>query len=165
MTTDNNLQFIREKIYQLRSAIMYSMSKGLVKIPNNIVTAIRVDDEGHLWFLAKRPAQYLSECEQCFPARLHFYRKGVNFFLEISGKATIVTNNSFNSNEDTTDTTYAKPVLIKMTMVNIEYAEAGEKKKGRFEIWLEQGYKWLARHIALPRHSKPILAKLHQTSI
>jgi hypothetical protein len=162
MTTDNNLQFIRDKVYQLRSAIMYSMSNELVKMPNNIITAIRVDDEGHLWFLAKRPAQHLSECEQCFPARLHFYRKGVNFFLEVSGKATIVTNNF---SEDSTDTTYDKPVLIKMTMVNIEYAEALEKKKGRFEIWLEQGYKWLARHIALPRHSKPILAKLHQTSI
>src|SRR5687767_7328396 len=122
MTNDNNLQFIRDKVYQLRSAIMYSMSNGLVKIPNHIVTAIRVDDQGHLWFLAKRPAQHLSECEQTFPARLHFYRKGVNFFLEISGKAMIVTNESTQLNENTTDTTYDRPVLIKMTMVNIEYA-------------------------------------------
>ncbi|HYC40400.1 MAG TPA: hypothetical protein VEB63_07905 [Chitinophagaceae bacterium] len=161
MTADRNLQFIRDKIYQLRSAIMYSMSNGLVKIPNNIVTAIRVDDEGHLWFLAKRPSQLLSECEQTFPARLHFYRKGVSFYLEISGKASIVSNEG----PDTTDTTYEKPVLIKMTMVNIEYVEAPERKKNRFEIWLEQGYKWLARHVAFPRQSKPVLAKLHQPSI
>src|SRR6476469_3345757 len=90
MANDLNLQFIREKVYQLRSAIMYSMSNELVKIPNNVVTALRIDEEGQLWFLSKRPAQFVSECEQDFPARLHFYRKGTNFFVEVSGKATIV---------------------------------------------------------------------------
>jgi general stress protein 26 len=94
MATDSNLQFIREKIYQVRSAIMYSMSDEVIKFPNSIATAVRVDDEGQLWFLCKKPVQFVSECEQNFPARLKFYRKGISFFLEVSGKATIVNNNS-----------------------------------------------------------------------
>ncbi len=160
MTSDGNLQFIRQKIYQLRSAIMYSMSNELVKIPNNIVTAIRVDDEGHLWFLSKRPAQFVSQCEQNFPARLHFYRKGLRFFMEVSGAATIVNDGSDVNNHLAEE---EKPVLIKMTMKNIEYIEPAErKKKNRFEILVENGYKWLARTIAFHRQTKPVLAKLHR---
>lgn len=163
-TTDGNLQFIRQKIYQLRSAIMYSMSNELVKIPNNIVTAIRVDDEGNLWFLAKRPSQFVSECEQNFPARLHFYRKGIRFFMEVSGKATIV-NNACNLGTAETDVAgvQEKPILIKMTMRNIEYVEAAERKrKTKLDVLFENGYKWLARTIAFHRHTKPVLAKLHR---
>jgi hypothetical protein len=146
MLSDGNLQFIRQKIYQLRSAIMYSMSNELVKIPNNIVTAIRVDDEGNLWFLSKRPAQFVSECEQNFPARLHFYR-----------------NVNDGSDINTSIAGFEKPVLIKMTMKNIEYVEPAERKrKSRVEMMIENGYKWLARTIAFPRHSKPLLAKLHR---
>ena len=163
MTSDSNLQFIRQKIYELRSAIMYSMSNELVKIPNNIVTAIRVDNEGQLWFLSKRPAQFISECEQIFPARLHFYRKGISFFMEVSGKATIV-NTACDMNTEQSDNTgpQDKPVLIKMTIRNVEYVEPAEKKKkNRIELFLENSYKWISRTIAFHRHSKPMLAKLH----
>jgi general stress protein 26 len=169
MATDSNLQFIREKIYQVRSAIMYSMSDELVKLPNNIVTAVRVDDEGQLWFLSKRPLQFVSECEQSFPARLKFYRKGVSFFLEVSGKATIMNNTSEVKQPPQANaekTTQQKPVLIKMTMINIEYVESEEKrKKSRAEIILENGYKWLLKTAAFHRHSKTVLHRLHQSSV
>ena len=162
-TADGNLQFIRQKIYQLRSAIMYSMSNDLVKLPNNIVTAIRVDDDGQIWFLAKRPAHFVSECEQNFPARLHFYRKGIRFYMEVSGKATIVNTACKLGDETDVAGVHEKPILIKMTMRNIEYAESAEKKrKNKFEIFLENSYKWLARTIAFHRQSKPVLAKLHR---
>ena len=96
MRNDPNLQFIREKIYHVRSAIMYSMSNDLVKLPNNIVTALRVDNEGNLWFSCSRPAEYVEHCEKSFPARLHFHRKGASFHIEVSGKATIVNHESGN---------------------------------------------------------------------
>lgn len=166
MATDSNLQFIREKIYQVRSAIMYSMSNEVVKMPNNIVTAIRVDEEGHLWFLSKRPLHFVSQCEQSFPARLKFYRKGINFFLEISGKATIMGNNNEADVMATSDKTIReKPVLIKMTMNNIEYVEPEERKKSRIETVLENGYNWLSKTLAFDRHSKPVLTRLPQSSI
>jgi general stress protein 26 len=156
MANDLNLQFIRDKVYQLRSAIMYSMSNELVKIPNNVVTALRIDEEGNLWFLSKRPAQFVSECEQSFPARLHFYRKGISFFVEVSGKATIVNDETISTTQSVND----KPVLIKMTMRNIEYVEPNERKKNKFELTLDNAYKWILKTITLPRHSKPFLAKL-----
>ncbi|HKB43574.1 MAG TPA: hypothetical protein VKC90_04265 [Chitinophagaceae bacterium] len=165
MANDSNLQFIREKIYQVRSAIMYSMSDEVIKIPNSIVTAVRVDDEGQLWFLCKKPLQFVSECEQNFPARLKFYRKGISFFLEVSGKATIVNNNS-NLNLPAEKTIQEKPVLIKMAMTNIEYVEPEEKKKKTWvETTLENSYKWFLKNVAFHRHSEPVLSKLHQSSI
>lgn len=157
MTTDTNLQFIRGKIYQIRSAIMYSMSNELIKLPNNIVKAVKVDNEGQLWFVCKHPGWQVGQCEQTFPARLYFYRKGVFCHVEVSGKATIV-----NDTNDfiTTSSGAEKPLLIKMTMNSIEYTEPHERKKTRAEILLEQGYKWVLRRIAIPHDTRSIPARL-----
>ena len=166
MTNDSNLQFIREKILHIRSAVMYSMSNALVKIPNNIVTAINVDDEGHLWFLAKRPMQYVEECEQNFPARLVFYRKGIPFYLEVSGNAIIVNNgyNIINDTECIVDMKEEKPVLIIMSMKNIEYTESGEKKeKNWLERLLDESFRLSPHTIAFSRHSNSVLQKLNRT--
>jgi len=164
-TTDSNLQFIREKIYQVRSAIMYSMSNEVVKMPNNIVTAVKVDDEGQLWFVSRHPAQNIDQCEESFPARLHFYRKGTSFFLVVSGKATIV-NKAFTAINEPgciEDNKKETPVLIKMTMLNIEYTEpAAQREKNKLEIFLENSYKWLLHTVAFHRHSKSVFQKLQQ---
>lgn len=162
-TNDSNLQFIREKIYQLRSAIMYSMSNELVKMPNSIVTAIKVDEEGQLWFVSKSPLQQVDQCEQSFPVRLHFFRKGTNFFLVVSGKAFIVNSTSAGFSEDGLNENKEKPVLIKMSMKDIEYTEpAARREKNKLEIFLENSYKWLLHTIAFHRHSKSVFQKLQQ---
>lgn len=163
MTPDFNLQFIREKIYELRSAIMYSMSDDLIKLPNNIISAIRVDNEGQLWFLSKKPIQFLSECEQNFPARLKFFRKGLNYFLEVSGKATIIGHDcDLEGAESNEEKTANGPVLVKMTMNHIVYTEPTQKTKTKMELFLEKSYQWLLRNIAIPHQSKSSLTKLRQ---
>ena len=158
MTTDSNLNEIREKIFKLRTAIMYSMSNELCKLPNSIVTAVHVDDSGQLWFMCQSPIENITEYENSFPVRLHFYRKGAFFHLEVSGKATI-------KDEAYCDfLQYEKPakgkiVVISMSMNSIEYTEPyGKKERSRFELLVEKGYKWMLRSITLP-HSKPVLSK------
>ena len=81
MVNDSNLQFIREKVGALQNAVMYVSCNGLVKLGNDIVTAVKVDEDGILWFVTNRPAHMVSQCEQSFPARLRFYRKGVDYLL------------------------------------------------------------------------------------
>lgn len=160
MATDMNLQFIREKISQIRTAVMYSMSNSLTRLPNDIVTAVRVDDEGQLWFVCRGPLPFMKkdEYEKMFPARLCFYRKGVDYFVEVSGKATIV-NTNYSDNAD------EKSLLIKMNMMNIEYTEPNARKpKNKLELFLESGYKWFLRTAAINRGSESVLAKLHQTN-
>jgi hypothetical protein len=142
MEADNNLEFIREKIYEVRSAIMYNMSNAVIKIPNNIVNAVRVDEEGNLWFLCQKPMQFIAECEQHFPARLKFYRKGISYFLEVSGKASIVSNTP-QKHKLGDRVNYKEAVLIKMSMLNIEYNEVEEKKTPQL-AWLDKMYKWFS---------------------
>jgi len=155
MTMDNNLQFIREKIYEIKTAVMYSMSNGVVRLPNSIVSVVKVDEEAQLWFLCTPPVRQLDAAECVFPARLHFYRKGKFFHVEVSGKATIMNNESGLYNSD-------KPLLIKMNMTNVEYNESQERKaKGKIESFLGETYKWILRTIAIPRHEKSVLSKLH----
>ena len=161
MATDNNLEFLRQKIYEIRSAVMYSMSNELVKIPNSIISVLKVDDEGQLWFLCTPPTYKVEECECEFPARLHFYRKGKFFHIEVSGKATIM-------NKEYTgvpaDPDQKKPILIKMGMKQIEYTVINEKRpRTKLESMLENGYKWLLRTVALPRHEKSVFSRLHQS--
>ena len=153
MTNDINLQFIREKIYTVRSAIMYSMSNELIKLPNCIVTAVKVDNEGQLWFTCKPPGYEVDQCASSFPARLHFYRKGTFFHIEVSGKATIM-------NDVYTDNQKEKSLLVKMTMNSVEYTEPQEKKRSRIDAIMEQGYRWLLRNIASPHDRRPVLSKL-----
>ena len=163
MTTDNNLPFIREKISELRNAVMYSMSKSLVKLPNDIVTYVKVDEDGQLWFLSHSPAHSLRECEQVFPARLHFFKKGCDFFVEVSGKATIADNISssgfFGSNDNQNN---KDAVLIRMTMSNIEYREPHAKKaKTKLELLAGKSYKWILRATGFHPTGGPVFSKLH----
>lgn len=166
MTTDTHLHFIQEKISELQNAVMYSMSKSLVRLPNDIVTYVKVDEEGQLWFLSHCPSHYLSECEQVFPARLHFFRKGVDFFVEVSGKATIVDKISFlGGAAGTKDINNDKDaVLIRMTMSNIEYREPHAKKaKTKLELVAEKSYKWILRAATGFSHtSAAVFSKLYQ---
>ena len=156
MTTDPNFQFIREKIATLRTAVMYSMSNSLVKLPNDIVSLVKMDEEGQLWFLAHFPSQSLNECERSFPVRLHFFRKGHDFFVEVSGKATIESDLDEPGTDDRT------AVLVKMTMKNIEYREPHAVSKTRLQVLVEKSYQWMLRHVGFAHHEGSVLSKIHQ---
>jgi len=162
MTTDPNLQFITQKINQLRSAVMYSMSNSLVKLPNDIVSLVKTDDEGQLWFLAHFPSHSLAECERDFPVRLHFFRKGFDFFVEVSGKASI--ESTMDEPVNLPDGVSAKrAVLVKMTMKNIEYREPhAMKDKSRLQVLVEKSYKWMLRNVGFAHTEGSIFGKIHQ---
>lgn len=165
LVMDANLQFISEKITDLQNAVMYSMSKSLIKLPNDIVTAVKVDEEGQLWFLSHLPAQSLSACEQSFPARLKFFRKGRNFFVEVSGKATIVSKIPSAANLDNytgSMTKRKKAVLIKMTMSNIEYVEPRTQTRSKWQELAQKTYSWMLRNIAFHHPETSSFKKLNQ---
>jgi hypothetical protein len=169
MAQDLHLGFIREKIYRLRTAVMYSMSDSIFRLPNDIVTAMKVDDEGQLWFICRAYFPESEQHERSFPVRLRFYRKGVDFYIEVSGKATIVNTDYPGANKVRDKKDSAKDqkfFLIKMSMINIEYTEPHAKKpKSKLESFLESGYKWFLRTAAYKSQSASVLAKLHQTNL
>jgi hypothetical protein len=163
MSTDLNLQFITEKIAVLRTAVMYSMSNSLVKLPNDIVNLVKIDDDGYLWFLAHLPSQSLSQCEREFPARLHFFRKGYDYYVEVSGKATIedVIVEAGCKQVGNVDT--RRTVLVKMTMPNIEYREPHARRdKSKIQLFMEKSYKWMLRNVGFPHTEGSVFGKIHQ---
>ena len=127
MENDYKLLFIKNKLEQIKSAVMYSTSNNTARLPNDIVEFESVDDDGLLWFSAHVPREWDKAYELHFPAKLIFYRKGVDFYVEITGTAVVVNkqdaihglNNAYNGK-----------LLLKMVPYYIEYTETKKKEIG-----------------------------------
>ena len=154
MGKDTNLQFIREKINEVRSAIMYSSSDEVIRLPNNIVSAVKVDEVGQLWFVCNRPCYLPEQYPPTFPARLHFYRKGKLFHIEVSGPARIV-NNMQRDNNGTENR-----MLIKMEMKNIIYTETPDRQKNTIGQWLHKTFGRVLRHGGVSKRIRPYVKPL-----
>jgi general stress protein 26 len=150
MNSDTNLKFIRERIYEIRSALIYSMSNSLIKLPTSIVTALNVDEDGQVWFLINRPLRHLNEQESEFPAKLQFYRKGKPFYMHVSGKAQIVNsefmvNKLVEAKQNIKDLAMGHLALMKMKITTVDYCEtiSEKSKKNSVQTLLRQVYHWL----------------------
>ena len=150
MTNDFNLRLIRDKIYEVRSAIMYNLSNEVVRLPNNIVNVVKVDDEGQLWLMCDKPAYQPEQYSELFPARLQFYRKGKLFHLEISGSAELAS--VFHDDNEV----LANRMLIKMKMKNITYTETHKKTTIDAVQWISKITRFLNSHLSIPRHTRPL---------
>jgi hypothetical protein len=128
MLIENQLNFFREKIQELRSALFFNTSNAVLKLPPCIISTLKVDEAGQVWFFVSRPGQYLHEFDREFPARLNFFRKGKPFFLNLTGKAFIVSdpeelNELICVDDDIKKKAMANMVLIKFKIVNVHYDE------------------------------------------
>jgi hypothetical protein len=124
MTNDYNLQFIEKKLEEAKTAVMYIGGDNVVKLPNDVVTFIKVDAEGKLWLTAHKPRCWLRMYEQSFPIRLFFYRKGIGFYVETEGIATIAGLEDVNEVKDELSD---EMFLVKMKPHVVEYTETGRK--------------------------------------
>src|ERR1700720_559397 len=90
MMQDMSVTVLREKIQELENALFMSESNALVSLPTHIVRNTEVDAEGNIWFIIPRPTQVIESFSTEMPARLDFFKKGKDFFVKVSGVATIV---------------------------------------------------------------------------
>ena len=127
MENDYKLLFIKNKLEQIKSAVMYPTNSNLVRLPNDIIEFESVDDEGVLWFSAHVPRQWVKAYELHFPAKLIFYRKGVDFYVEITGTAVVVNKQDaiYAANNS-----YGGKLLLKMVPYYMEYTETKKKELG-----------------------------------
>jgi hypothetical protein len=127
MLHQTDLRFLQDKIQDLRSALFFSQNSSLLKISTTIVTILKADELGQVWFLVPRPAQALQEFDREFPARLEFFRKGRRFFLHITGRAFII-NDPEEINgllyDDIREKANDHMVLIKVKMLKADYFES-----------------------------------------
>src|SRR5260221_5467862 len=92
MLNHSDMHFLQEKIQDLENALFFSQNTALLRIATTIVTVLKVDELGQMWFFVPKPPQALHEFDREFPVRLEFFRKGRDFFLHVSGRAFIVTD-------------------------------------------------------------------------
>jgi general stress protein 26 len=90
MIQDLPKSFLSEKIKELENALFNSESNALVSLPTHIVRITEVDEEGNIWFIIPRPTQVIESFSKEMSAKLDFFKKGKDFFLKISGVASIV---------------------------------------------------------------------------
>ncbi len=140
---DYNLLFIEKKLSEIKTAVMHIEGDHVVKLPNDVVEFLRVDESGRLWLSAHKPRCRLRSYEQSFPVQFSFYRKGIPFYMHLSGTATIggiedmslvrdkLTNGSF---------------LVKVTPHMLEYNET-EKKAGMSQMWWGLLTRWLSTYL------------------
>ncbi|MBS1665149.1 MAG: pyridoxamine 5'-phosphate oxidase family protein [Bacteroidetes bacterium] len=127
MLNQSDLRFLQEKIQDLRNALFFSQNTALLRMATTIVSVLKVDELGQMWFFVPKPQQALHEFDREFPVRLEFFRKGRQYFLHVSGKAFIVTDpEEINSLvfEDIREQACNSLVLIKVKMVKADYFES-----------------------------------------
>jgi hypothetical protein len=128
MATNQQLNFLQEKIQEIGSAIFFNQSDSVLKLPTSIVSTLKVDDYGFVWFLVQKPKQSLKEFETEFPVRLDFFKKGMSYFLQVSGKGWVVNDpeemNSFVAlPEEAKQLAMNEMVLVKVKIMRAEYYE------------------------------------------
>jgi hypothetical protein len=123
------LNFLQEKIDSLQTALFFSLTDSVLKIPTAVINVITVDEAGQIWFCMPAPSQSIKEFDDEFYSRLQFFRKGNNFYLMIQGKAFIVNdpeevnNIFFVDDEIKRDVNFGRIILIKVKIQCADYFE------------------------------------------
>jgi len=137
MATNQQLNFLQEKIQEIGSAIFFNLSDSVLKLPTSIVSTLKVDDYGFVWFFMQKPKQSLKEFETDFPVRLDFFKKGTNYFLQVTGRGWVVTDPEEmyaleTLSEETRRMAMYEMVLVKVKIMKAEYYE---KTTARLSWW------------------------------
>lgn len=126
MLPQSDLRFLQEKIQELRNALFFSQNTSVLRIATTIVSVLKVDELGEMWFFIARPQQALHEFDREFPVKLEFFKKDKDFFVHVSGKAFIVNDpEEINSlvHDDIRELAAGNLVLIKVRMLKADYFE------------------------------------------
>ena len=148
MLSDIHLGFLRDRINEIGSALFFNNSNATFKLPTSIISALKVDDHGNIWFFLHKPDLFIEEGDKEFPARLDFYRKGKPFFLRVSGKALVITEaDEINDLVDMAPEQQAaalnRVMLVKVHVHHAEYFEQYKRTVSRLETWWHAICKYL----------------------
>ena len=142
MDTNQQLNFVKERIEEIGSAIFHNLSEAVLKLPTSIVSTLKVDEYGFVWFLVQKPSQHLTEFEQEFPVKLDFYKKGKEYFLQVTGKGFVVNDpeemNAFVTlPEEVKKMATNSYALVKVKILKAEYYETRSSHK---TTWWQQAW-------------------------
>lgn len=90
--SSTQLGFISARIEELQTAVFHSQSNNVLNLKATVISTLKVDIDGYIWFFINKPSQAVNEFEKQFPVALDFYKKGAMFFLNVLGMARMITD-------------------------------------------------------------------------
>ena len=155
MENDYKLMFIKNKLQQIKSAVMYSANSNITRLPNDIVEFETIDEDGLLWFTAHVPRHWEKAYELHFPLKLIFYKKGIEYYVEINGTAVVV-----NKQDAMYGDAQGGKLLLKMVPYYMEYTDTGKKEPGLKKL-KSQLHDIFLNTLGFSREVQPRLTELH----
>ncbi len=151
------LSLIHKKIEELQHALFFPVNDSILKMPTCVITVIRVDEIGQVWFAIPSPAQDIDEFDKSFHAKLDFFKKGKDFFLKLLGKAFIVTDpeeiNTADIEESVKERARKKEiVLIKVKISHADYFEKPVIAATAHHSMFKNIFSYIYRLIFHPQH-------------
>lgn len=83
---------LKSKITELQSALFFTESSSIVKLPTHVISETEVDAEGQIWFVIPKPAQHIDAFDKEMPAKLDYFKKGTACFVKVTGTAFLITD-------------------------------------------------------------------------
>jgi hypothetical protein len=129
MPTYLRLGTVQKKIAELQTALFYELSESVLKIPVSVIQVLTTDELGQIWFVMPFHFHYQQKFDRDFLSELHFFRKGKDFYLNITGRGCLVldpeeVNNTFSIPVEIKKKVQAKDlVLLKVKIRTVDYFE------------------------------------------
>ncbi len=114
---DTTLAFLKEKIEDIRIALFKAEINSELQLPNNIISTLKVDDTGYIWFYTSCNGNYATQVDKEFFAYLDYYQKGRDSRLRVSGRACLIEG----CGSDVDKTENSNLILLKMKIMQAEY--------------------------------------------
>lgn len=127
--TDTALVFLKEKIEEIRIALFKAEMASVLQLPNNIISTLKVDNEGFIWFYTSCNGLYAPQVDKEFFAYLDYYQKGRDSRLRISGRTRIIEG----CGADAATVENNSLLLLKMKIMQAEYFGTDSEKQ---QTWM-----------------------------
>ncbi len=114
---DTTLDFLKAKIEDIRIALFKAEMNSVLQLPNNIISTLKVDNDGYIWFYTSCNGNYAPQVDKEFFAYLDYYQKGRDSRLRVSGRACIIEG----CGADAATIDSSSLLLLKMKIMQAEY--------------------------------------------
>ncbi|PWT74531.1 MAG: hypothetical protein C5B59_10960 [Bacteroidetes bacterium] len=141
-------KFLQEKISELQTALFFTDSDSVIKMPTHVISEAEADENGNIWFIVPKPSHEIGAFEDSFPVKLDFFKKGKEFYIKITGTGTFVADGEELqgiSKEFSDKLQDNKTVAIKVKVQNADYFEnqPRQSKANWLVIGTNHIYNWL----------------------
>lgn len=128
-----DISFIQLQIAKIGTALFYSGENSQLPFSTYIITALKIDEDGYVWFFINRGMNEQKTDSRPFEAQLEFYRKGYPFFMKIEGEAFIADarekmDDIMGKGVRLQEETLSGILLVKVKVEKVVYKELKEQK-------------------------------------